>query len=165
MSDGEVDRRQRTRGQNGAGDDHPRGGLLIDNQIGTDPHHGRLQHHAQHARKGAQSGSHIGGSLVSIHVAHVGGVPTCGQAGRHGHSFNSFGISPAGLGKRQPVSPVHGRGLGRSARQYFSYERERDEHDRPRQRGGADPEVKGKAQPQIERHPGEIEQRGRPQAG
>jgi len=48
VGDREIDRRQRPRAQDRAGDDDAGGRFLVNHQIGTDAEHGRLQHHAQH---------------------------------------------------------------------------------------------------------------------
>ena len=48
VGDRKVDRRERARAQNRAGDDDAGGRLLVDDEPGADREHGRLQYHPQH---------------------------------------------------------------------------------------------------------------------
>ena len=53
VGDRQLDRRQRSRGQDRADDDDAGGRFLMNHQVGTDAEHGRLQDHAQDARNRA----------------------------------------------------------------------------------------------------------------
>jgi hypothetical protein len=65
MGDREIDRRQRPGREDRACDDDAGGGLLMNDQIGADRQHRRLQHHAQHLGDRAEAARHVAGALVA----------------------------------------------------------------------------------------------------
>ena len=102
LRDGELDRRQRARGQDRAGDDDAGGGLLADHQIGADAEHGRLQDHAQDAGDSAASRPPMSAdALLGGEVAAVVRPATASpDAGRHAHRLDHLGVAAAGFGQR-----------------------------------------------------------------
>ena len=54
VGDRKIDRRERARAQDRAGDDDAGGRLLVDHELGADREHAGLQHHAQHFRHRAE---------------------------------------------------------------------------------------------------------------
>ena len=62
------------------------------------------------------------------------------------------------------AAPRLGRGLGRLARAQLGQQGDADEDERADGSGDADPEMEDEADAEIERHPGQVEQRRRPEA-
>ena len=164
MRDREIDRRQRPRAQDRARDDDAGGGFLVDHEIGADREHGRLQHHAQHLGDRAEPAGDVAGALIAGQIVFVGLAPALGQPSGHAHRDQHFGVAPAGGG--QIVAPRGQRhGLaGRRARHEFGDQRQRHQNDGADQRGHAEQPVERKADRQIERQPGQIEERARSHA-
>ena len=159
VRDREIDRRQRPGGKDRARDDDAGGGLLMDHQIGADRQHRRLQHHAQHLGDRAEAARHVAGALVAGQVFFVGLGPAAGEPPRHAHCDQHFGVAPAG--RRQIVAPRRQRHgvAGRLARHEFGDQREDHENDGADQRGRAEQPVEREADRQIERQPGQVEER------
>ena len=96
VGDGQIDRRQRPRAQDRAGDDDAGGRFLVDDEIGADPEHRRLQHHAHHLGDGAEAAGDVAGALIAGQIFLVGLAPALGQPARHAHGDQHFGVAPAG---------------------------------------------------------------------
>ena len=129
VRDREIDRRQRPRAQDRARDDDARGRLLVNHQIGADPQHRRLQHHAHDLGGGAEAARDIAGALIAGQIILVGHAPAPGQASRHSHRDQHFGVAPAGGGEIVAARrQAHGlaRGL---ARHEFGHDGQGDQDD------------------------------------
>ena len=137
----------------------------MDDQIGADGQHARLQNHAQDARGGAEIGGDVRRLLLRIKIFVVVGSPTRRQTPRHPHGLQHFGVAAAGLGKCQPCGAMARRVLARDAREHLRQQRERDKNDGAPERGEPDPEVEDEAEAEIKRHPRQVEQGGGPHAG
>jgi hypothetical protein len=95
VRNGEIDRRERARAEDRARDDDACGRLLVDDEIGTDREHGRLQHHAHHLGDGAEPAGDVAGALVAGDVALVGLAPAFGEATGHAHGDQHLGVAAA----------------------------------------------------------------------
>ena len=165
VRDRQIDRRQRPRAQDRAGNDDARGGLLVDHQIRADAEHRRLQHHAQHLGDGAEPAGDVAGAPVAVEIAIIGAGPAPGQPPGHAHRDDHLGVAPAAGGdvaalRRQPL-----RVPRRPPRQHLGEHGEPHQDQRADRGGGADQRMEGKADRQIERQPRQVEQRARPHAG
>ena len=159
-----VDRRQRARRQDRAGDDDARGRLLIDDQIAADGEHRRLQHHAEHLGHGAEAAGDVAHAPLAFEIFLVGLVPAPRHPPQHAHGDERLGIAPAGVGERIAGEREPGRFLDRPAGHVFGDQRHAGQDDGAAQRGDADQRVKGEADRDVERHPGQIEHGDRPEA-
>ena len=74
VGDRQIDRRERARAQDRAGDDDAGGGLLIDHEIGADREHARLQHHAQHLGCRSEAAGDVAGAPLARQVFGVGSL-------------------------------------------------------------------------------------------
>ena len=165
VRDREIDRRQRPRAEDGAGDDDAGGRLLVDHQVGADAEHRRLQHHAQHLGDRAKSSRDVAGVLVAQQIILVGLAPAPGQAPRHAHRDQHFGIAPAGRGEIVAARRQAHRIARRCPRHVLGDHGETDQDDRADQRGEPDHDMEGKADRQIERQPWQVEERAGAHAG
>ena len=161
IGDGEVDRRQGTTRQDRARDYDAGGRLLLDDEIGADAEHRRLQRHAQHASGRAQATGDVVHPLLLREVLAAEIEPAAAQRFGHSHCGEHVCVAPADF--RQPAAQgcLRGGGFDGAARQEFGRERQRDQDDRPTQHGDADHDVKGEANGDVERNPRQVEQRGR----
>ncbi len=91
-----IDRRQRPRAQDRAGDDDAGGRFLVNHQIGADAKHRRLQCHPHDLGDRAEASGNIAGALIAREIIFVGLAPAPGQAPGHPHCNQNFGITPAG---------------------------------------------------------------------
>jgi hypothetical protein len=157
IGDGEIDRRQGAPRQNRARDDDARGRFLPDDQQRADTEHGRLQRHAQHAPRRAQSARDVVHALLLRAMLASEIEPTLAQRFGHAHCRKHVGVAPAVLRET-------GARFDRPARQKFGRERQGYQNDRPGQDGDADERVKGKADREVEGNPWQVEQRGRTKA-
>ncbi len=66
VGDRELDRRQSARGQDRAGDDHAGRRLLLDDEIGADAKHRRLQRQAQHLGQRPETAGDVGGAQLRV---------------------------------------------------------------------------------------------------
>ena len=160
----QIDRRQRPRAQDRARDDDAGGCFLVDHQIGADPEHRGLQHHAQHFCDRAEPAADVAGALVARQIFLVGLAPALVQPPGHAHRDQHFGVAPARGGKVvAPRRKPHGF-PGRPARHEFGDQRQRHQDDGAGQRGDAEQPVEGEADRHIEGQPGQIEERPRAHA-
>ena len=164
VRDRKIDRRQRPRAQDRACDDDAAGRLLMDHQIGADRQHRRLQHHAQHLGDRTEAARHVAGALIAGQIALVGFGPALGQPSGHAHRDQHFGVAPAG--RRQIVAARRQRHgiLGRLARHQFGDHGQDHQNDGADQRGQAQQPVERETNGEVERQPGQIEERARPLA-
>ena len=161
LRDREFDRRQGTRGQDRARDDDAGRGLLVDHQPRADAEHARLQRHAQHLGEPAEPGRDVGGALLGGHVVLIAVAPQGAQPARHAHRMDGFGVAPVRLGQAVATAGMKRR-LGRwFARHDLGEQRDRDEDQSAGGRHDADQRMEQVADGEIERHPGQVEQRRR----
>ena len=165
VRDGEIDRRQRPRAQDRAGDDDAGGGLLMNHQIGADGEHRRLQRHAHDLGDRAEAARDVAGALIARQIILVGLAPAPGQAAGHPHRDHHFGVAPAGGGQIVAARRQTHRLARRRARHELGHDGEGDQDDGADQRGQADQDVEGETDRQIERQPRQIEKRARAHAG
>ena len=164
VRDREINRGQRPCAQDRACDDDARGGLLVDNEISADREHRRLQGHAQHLGDRTEPARDVAGALVAVEIVLVGLAPAAGQAAGHPHCHQHLGVAPAGGGEIVAARGKPGRLARRPARHVFGGQGEADEDDGADQRGKADHDMEGKADRQIKRQPGQIEESAGPEA-
>ena len=88
-----------------AGDDDAGGRLLVDDEIGADREHGRLQHHAQHLCDRAETAGDVAGALIAGEIFLVGLAPARGQPAGHAHRDQHFGVAAAGLRRDRCAAP------------------------------------------------------------
>ena len=137
----------------------------MDDQIGADGEHRRLQHHAQDLGDRAEAARDVAHALLPIQIGMVRVLPALGDPAQHAHGDQRLGVAPAGFGKTVARDRETGRLFRRLAGQILGEHRQRDQDDRADQRGDADQRMKGKADDEVERHPGQIEQRDRAETG
>ncbi len=99
VRDRQIDRRQRPRREDRAGDDDAAGRFLVDHEIGADRQHRRLQHHAQHFCHRTETAGDVARTLIAGEVFFVGLAPARVQPAGHAHRHQHFGIAAAGLGE------------------------------------------------------------------
>jgi hypothetical protein len=159
MRDRNVDRGQCSRAQYGARDDDAGRGLLVDDEVGAHAEHGRLQHHAHYFREGAKPAGSVAGVAVARKIVGVDLGPAPHEMRQHSHGYQRLGIAlrrldhgVASLGelRRHPGRPEH---------EPFGDEREDDQNECADGGRHADPEVEGKADAEIDRHPRQVEKR------
>jgi hypothetical protein len=165
MGDGEIDRRQRTRAQDRSGDDNAGRRFLMDHQIGADREDGGLKHQAQHLGDGAEAAADVAGAPLVAQKLAVCVAPALRHAGNHAHGGERLGVATAGFGEAVARDGRFGCRLARRAHERLGQQRKRNEHDRPGECGKADERMEGKADCQIKRYPGQIEQGDRTEAG
>ena len=165
VRDREIDRRQRPRAQDRAGDDNAGGRFLMDHQIGADGEDRRLQGHAQDLGDGAETAGDVAGVLIAGEIFLVGLAPAPVEAPGHPHCDQHFGVAPAGGGQIVAPRCQTQSFPRRPARHELGHDGEGDQNDRADQRGQADHHMEGKADRQIERQPWQVEERAWPHAG
>ena len=159
-----FDGRQGPRGQDRSGNDDAGRRFLVDDEDGANGKDQRLQDRPEDLGGAPEPARDIAGSLMGREILRVDVPPTQRRLLPHAHGLQNLGISSAFERQcRSRDCETRGR-LCRSARPGFREDRNADEHQRAGQRGDADPEVEEKANAQIDRHPGQIEQRSRPAA-
>ena len=164
MRDRKIDRRERPRAQDRAGDDDAGGRLLMNHEIGADREHGRLQHHPQHLGDRTKSAGDVAGALIAVEIVLIGFCPAPGQPAGHPHRHQHFGVAPAGGGQIVAPRRQSQRLTRRCARQELGHDGERHQDDRADQRGDADQHVEGKADREVKRQPRQVEERARSHA-
>jgi hypothetical protein len=143
----------------------PGGRLLIDHQPGADREYRRLQQQAQHLRGGAKSAADIARAPAGHDEIAVELMPVLGNAADPAHCRDRLGVAPARLEQR---IARHGKLRGAAGRVTgldLGDDRQGDENDRAEQRGQADEGMKQKTDREIDRHPGQIEERHRAAPG
>ena len=165
IGDRKIDRRQRAAAEDRAGDDDARRRLLIDHQPGADREDGGLQQQAQHLRHRAETAGDVAGALARRHVFAIEIAPAVRDAADHAHGGDRFGVAPARLHQRVARRRKLRGGAGRPPRRQFGEHRERDQDDRADERGQSDIGMKHETDDQIDRHPRQIEQCDRADAG
>jgi hypothetical protein len=133
----------------------------MDHQPGADRQNRGLQHHAKNPRERAESSGQVAGPSLRPPVISVCLAPAGSKICAHAHRPEHFGVTHACL--RQAVSPVGRTGhlQSRTAHHPFGQQCDGQQQDSPEQRGKAQPWMKGKADRDVERHPGQIEKRRR----
>ena len=164
MRDGQIDRRQRPRGQDRTRDDNARGRLLMDHQIGADGKHRRLQAHAHDLGNRAETPGDIAGALIARQIVLVGLAPALGEATGHSHRHQHLGIAPAAGGQIIAARRQAHRLPRRRARHELGHEGQGDQNDGPYQRRHADQDMERETDRQIERQPRQIKERARAHA-
>ena len=103
--------------------------------------------------------------LARRHVFAIEIAPALPDAPDHAHGGDRFGVAPARLHQRVARRRELGGGAGRPPRLQFGEHRERDQNDRAGERGQSEIGMKHEADDQVDRHPRQIEQRHRADAG
>ncbi len=165
IGDGEIDRRERARAQDGAGDDDAGAGLLMDHQIGADREHAGLQQHAQDFGGRAEPAADVAGAALVAHILPVGVAPASRHMADHTHGGERLGVAAAGFGEAVAHDGRLGRRLVGRAHEELGHHGQYDENDGAGQRGQADERMEYKTDREIERDPWQIEQRNRAEAG
>ena len=165
IGDRQIDRSERARAEDRAGDDDARRRFLIDHEPGADRQNCGLQQQPQHLRKCAQSAADVAGAPARLHVIAVEVVPAFGDAADHAHRRDRLGIAPARFQKRVARHGELGGAAGRTPGLYLGHHGQRDEDDGAEQRGEADIGVEQETDGEIDRHPRQIEEGNGPAAG
>jgi hypothetical protein len=153
IGDREVDRGQRAGRNDRRRDDDARSRLLLDHQVTADTEHARLQHRAEHLRERREPAGYVARLAIAADIFGVRLAPLVAQAGRHAHRRDHLGVAPAGFGKAVARCGQPGCRKTRPAGELLGEQRQTDEHDRSRKRRDTDPNVKGKADQEIDRNP------------
>ena len=102
VGDREIDRRQRARAQDRAGDDDAGGRLLIDHEIGADARaRPTAASCAAPCDSRAEAAGDVAGAALARQVLGVGLAPARGDAAGHAHGGQHFGVAAAGFGERR----------------------------------------------------------------
>ena len=165
VGDRKVDRRERARAQDRAGDDDAGGCLLVDHKPGPHSEHGRLQEHAQYFRDRGKPAGDVAGLLLAGDEFPVGLAPARAQPAVHAHRNQRLGVASARFGETVTRDAEPDRLLARVARIDLGQYRERAQDDRAHQGGDADQRVEREADDEIERDPGQVEECDRSHAG
>ena len=165
VGDREIDRRQRPGAQDRARDDDAGGGFLMDHEIGADREHRRLQHHAQapwrsrQGRRRRRWRADCRPDSVSLaSLQRLVSRPDMPIA----TSTSALRRLVAARSLRRAASVIASRAGVRDRNSVIKRQRHQD--DGADQSGDAEQPVKRKADRQIERQPGQIEERARPHA-
>jgi hypothetical protein len=102
VGDSCLHRRQRPRNKNGACDDDAGRRLIGHDERGADRQDARLQHHAQHAREGAEPAGDVACLLLGGKMTGVGPREHPADAFGHSHGPHHLGITAARLDDRAP---------------------------------------------------------------
>ena len=165
VRDRQLDRGKGARRENGARDHHARGDLAGHHQICPHRQHARLQQHPGHPRRGAEPAADVGGALLLHEDPPVGLAPDLAEAVGHAHGVDDLGVAlpggDHGAARLQAADDLARRAPGEDLGQHG----QDDEQDRADHGGDAEPEVEGEADREVERHPRQVEERGRAAAG
>ncbi|MGY4431517.1 hypothetical protein ACVWWO_003994 [Bradyrhizobium sp. F1.13.1] len=101
---------------------------------------------------------------VAVEIFFVGLAPARVHPAGHAHRHHDFGIAAAGLGEIVALGGKPHRVFRRLAGHELGDQRQSDQDDGADQRGDADHDVEGEADGEIERQPGQIEERARAHA-
>ena len=145
LRDREFDRSERPRGQDRRGDHDAARGLAVDDQIGADTEHRRLQQHAQHLGNGAEAAGDIRGALLMSQIARVGLAPARADALGHAHGVHDFRVAARAFGNAVALQRCTDGFLGCAAGQCVGEDRHGDQQKGTAQRDEADPGMKCEA--------------------
>ena len=165
LTDGLLHRRKRARRDDRGRDDDAGARLLLDNEISADREHQRLHQEAQCPRRRGEAAADICPALAGVHEFAVCRAPDGADPSGHAHGVQDLGVAPRRLGERVALEGQRGRGPNGLPGKDLGGERHRDQDDAADRRRDAEGEVKEKADHQVERHPGQIEQCRRPDPG
>ncbi len=124
-----------------------------------------LQQHPQNLRHRAEAAADIAGAAARGDVTAIEIAPAPGNAADHAHGRDRLGIAPARFQERVARRGELRGAARRVPRLQLGHNGERAEDDRAAERGEADVEVEQKADGEIDRHPRQIEERHRADAG
>ena len=159
LGDHLLDRRQRPGRQDGTGDDDAGGRLPIDHQIGADRQHRRLQRHAQRAREAAHAAGDVARTLMGLDITAPVVRPMLGKPPDHAHGMQDLRIAAAGFGEAVAAAGERRDFDRRLADLDLGHEGDGHQDQRADRRREADQRVEQVADAEIERHPGQVEQR------
>jgi hypothetical protein len=164
VRDRELDRRERARRQDGGREHHACGRLLIDHEIGAEPEHGGLHHDAKHARQAAEQGGDVVGRLLRLQIGIARLQPALGHVRAHAERVEQRRVATRRLGELVARRRQLRGAPARTSGEHLGEEREQAHQHRPDEDAKAHQGVKQKAYPHVERHPGQIEEGGKPHA-
>ena len=104
-----IDRRERAARQDRACDHDAAGGLLLDDQIGADGKHARLERRAQRPAGRAEPACNVVGALLLRRGSSCRVRSSAQETARHAHGDNRFGIAPARLEQAAARGGLRGR--------------------------------------------------------
>ena len=165
VRDRQIDRRQRPRTEDRSRDDDAGSGLLIDHQISADAEHSRLHRHAHDLGHRAKPAGDIADLLIAAEISAIRLVPQAGHVLRHPHRREHLGVAVTGCGDLNAATGDGRRGLRTRARQHFGQDGNDHQNDGARECGKADQRMECKTDRQIQRQPGQIEERTGPRTG
>ena len=119
--------------------------LALDDQIGANSEHRRLQYHTQDFGQGSESAGNVRGSALQRHHTAVRLAPTHAHAAGHSHRVDHFGVTAARFGKTVARDPRSNGFASRLAGENLGQDRERNQEDGAAERRYADPGWKTKA--------------------
>ncbi len=126
IGDGEVDRRQRARAQDRAGDDDARGRLLVDHQLGADGKNADCSiMRSTLDTEPKPPATSLARRWLIIYFA-IGIAPMRRDAAGHAHGRDHLGVAAAGLGEDVARRRMACRRPGRFAGHDFGHVREHD---------------------------------------
>lgn len=135
------------------------------NQPGADAEHGGLQHVANDLRDAAEPTGDIGSPEAGRDVPVIGPLEQPADPPVHPERRHCLRIAARGLDQGGALPGRAGDVGARPPRQHFGQKREHDQDCRAGHQRPAEIGMQHEAQRAIERDPGQIEQRGRPQPG
>ena len=165
LGDHLLDRRERPGREDGAGDDDAGRRLSLDNEVGADRQHRRLQRHAQRAGEAAHAACDVARPLMGSDVTSSVLRPLPGEAADHAHRMQDLRIAAAGFGEAGAPAGERRDLDRRLADLDLGDEGDDDQDEGSDRRGEADQRMEQVADAQVERHPGQVEQRGRTATG
>ena len=154
-----IDRRQRTPGQHGGGNDAARRNLALQDKIGAQRQDGRLQQHAKGARHGRQPFGRILADLPGGQRRILQAPPVPVDRRLHPHGHQRLGIAAAAIGKAARRRLKRPGTRQRLAQDGPVRQRQRQPGQRPAHRQPAQPGMQHEQHPQEQRQPGQVEQR------
>ena len=165
VRDGEIDRRQGPRAQNRPGDNNAGRGLLVDHEPSADREDRRLQQQAQDFRRRAEPAADVAGASAGCDEITIELMPPFGNAADHTHCGDCLGVAPARFQERVTRHGKLRGAAGRMAGLDLGDDCQGDKDDGAEQRSQSDQGVKQKTDREINRHPGQIEERDWAAAG
>ena len=135
-----LDRRQRPSEQDGRGDHHARGDLLVDNDVGAERHHRRLDGLAGELGHAGERGPGARGARLLVERALVELAPAPRYRRQHAERVHHLRIAQAEVDEARGLASFRLRALERRMRQPLVEERERqhghgtEQRQRPHQR-------------------------------
>ena len=164
VRNGEIDRRQCTGAEDRSGDDDACAGLLLDDEISAHRKHDGLQQHPENLGDCAEATAEVTRLLLAVHVLPVRLIPSCGNAASHSHGDERLSIASARFRETVAHDGSLRRRLGGRAHEDLGEQRQRDQDDRAGERRKSDERMECKADCEIQRDPGQIEERHRAKA-